>query len=371
MQKITIIGAGLIGASIARSYRAAAPNVEIIAIDVSDESLDLLLEENIINAGFAKIEQAAITDANIIIIATPLQCWVDVAAALKQYALEAQLIIDVGSVKQYALSCFADLPNFVPTHPIAGSEFSGAAFSTPDLFQQKRVIIIAKNPQILTEAENLAVQFWQELGAYHNFLTADAHDLIYAYVSHLPQLAAFAMASDFLRHLSAESLDANAHNFYRLCGSSPSLWSGIFKHNPHLLNAAETLLQLVNHMIAELKTGELNDESTDIARGLKLTPRIVASCLISVVNLAEKKHEMSLARYAGAGFADMTHPAMTDPAQDLELISKHCADVIACLHLYEQKLRDIILALKSDDITQLNSMLHDSFEAYQRFIYDV
>jgi prephenate dehydrogenase len=369
MQKIVIIGTGLIGGSIARAYRAAEPNAEIVAIDIEQESLDLLIEENIINAGFLKIEPQALANANIIIIATPLQYWNKCAEILQQYLQHTpELIIDVGSIKQYAVDCFAGLPNFVPTHPIAGSEFSGAAFSTPQLFQNKRVIIIPKDSQNLSQTEEIAINFWQKLGAYHSFLTADIHDLIYAYVSHLPQFAAFAMAEDFLPHLDAQDLSTNEHNFYRLCGSNPALWSWIFKYNPHLTNAAETFLQLINHMIAELKTADLANPNIDINIGLKLSPRIIASCLISSVNLAEKKHSLSLARYGGAGLADMTHPAMTDPAQDLELISKHSSDVVACLELFEKKLRELILTLKVDNLESLNEKLQQARKSYEQFI---
>ncbi len=362
LKNIFIIGVGLIGGSVAKAQRMAQPDAVITAVDVNEDSLELLLECGAINAGFSTIfdviSSGALQDADVIIIATPLQTWVEIAYQLKG---QSQLIIDVGSVKQYAHECFDGLPNFAACHPIAGAEFSGAAFATAELFQNKRVILTSNNRQ--------AEVFWQNLGAHCTTMEANQHDLIYAYVSHLPQLAAFAMAEAFLPHLQAEKLSNDAHNFYRLCGSEPTLWQGIFRHNPHMLDSLDTLLRLLGHMIAELETGSLkSDAPVNMQMGLRLTPRIIASCLISSANLSEKKHGINMARYAGTGFASLTHPAMTDPAADLALISEHSGDVIYCLKLFETNLRNLMLAITQKQWHKLQQQLACANKAYQQFI---
>ena len=362
MNNICIIGAGLIGGSVAKAHRKAHSDAIINAVDIDADSLALLEEDGIINAGFSQICPESLQNVNTIIIATPLQYWAEIAVQLKKY-VSSQLIMDVGSVKQYALECFGDLPNFVASHPIAGSEFSGAAFATAELFNNKRVILTTENMQ--------AEAFWQNFGAHCTIMEAKQHDLIYAYVSHLPQLTAFAMAGVFLPHLQAEKLPAESHNFYRLCGSSSTLWQSIFQHNPYLIDAAEVFLRLIGHMIAELQLGSLDAAShVNMPMGLRLTPRIIASCLISCANLSEKKHDLSMARYAGSGFASLTHPAMTDPAEDLPLISEHSGDVIFCLKTFEANFRELIIAIKQQKWHELQDELAAASATYQQFIMD-
>ncbi len=378
MKNIIIIGAGLIGGSIAKAQLKANPDAIINAIDSNSQSLEVLQQDGIITSGFAEICANSLRDADIIIIATPPQQWAEIASKIKDLyvnnMINPQLIMDVGSVKQYALECFGELPNFIATHPIAGSEFSGAAFSTAELFQNKRVILTTSNDENNQQLIDFATAFWQNIGANCTIMEATQHDLIYAYVSHLPQLIAFAMAEAFLPHLRAQNLPAQTHNFYRLCGSSPTLWHGIFQHNSQLPDAIETLLRLLEHMIGELQTGSLESSTEGSApnmeMGLLLTPRIIASIIISSANLSEKKYGMSMARYAGSGFASLTHPAMTDPAEDLALISEHSGDVIFCLKLFEHNLRHLMNNIKQQNWQFLETQLNSANAAYQQFIME-
>jgi prephenate dehydrogenase len=267
-------------------------------------------------------------------------------------------------VKQYALECFGALPHFVPAHPIAGSEFSGALFSIAELFASKRVILTptgTTSPTALALAERL----WQNVGAQVTYMDASMHDTTYAYVSHLPQLVAYAVARAWLPQGMPPLSEKVGAAFYRLCGSSPALWTGVFAHNPQVKETAEIYIRLLSHMCAELRTGALSQANLHItSAGLELSPRIIASCLISAATLAEKKNAQSMARYAGAGFADMTHPAMSDPADDLARISEHAQEVVACIEQVEAECRTLLIAITEQKWDVLHNLLDEAQNTY-------
>jgi prephenate dehydrogenase len=363
--KYCIIGAGLIGGSLAKACREHGLVSHITAVDTDRDSLHLLQAEGAIDAGYETLTSQAVAEAECIIIATPPHSWNAVADSLAPLLTPAvRLIMDVGSVKGYALECFGTLPHFVPAHPIAGSEFSGAAFSVAELFAGKRVIL---TPTSHTDpmALALAEQCWQGIGAHVVMLEAKLHDSIYAYVSHLPQLVAYAVALAWLPQGTPPTTDNVSAAFYRLCGSSPALWTGIFQHNAHIKEAAEMYLRILTHMIAELRTGVLSQADSGVTTiGLELSPRIIASCLISCANLAEKKHEHGMARYAGAGFADMTHPAMSDPADDLARISEHTNAVVDCLVQVEEQMRTLLLMMHEGEWDALHLLVEKAQGVY-------
>jgi prephenate dehydrogenase len=358
---IAIIGLGLIGGSLAKALKLQDADVQITGIDADPEARELLLGSGAVNVAYATISKDAVSNAAIIVIATPPHSWMEIALALSNIALDATLIMDVGSVKAYANQCFGHLPHFVAAHPIAGSEFSGAAFSTEALFTGKRLIL---TPTDSTNAADVATatNFWNAFGMHISVLEAHTHDRIYAYVSHLPQFTAYALAHATLTHGNASD---EYLKFLRLGGSSPDLWTGIFQHNPYLADAAEHLLHIIVHLITELRTGALHaDSSTDWQLGQKLLPRLIASTLISCVTMEEKKANLRMASYAGSGFADMTHPAFTPPEADLALISTHTNDVIAVLEATEAALRSFLINVKNADWRDLQSKLNCARTAY-------
>lgn len=365
---IAIIGLGLIGGSLAKSLKTIDADTIIIGIDPDTDAHDILRNDNALDHAFTEVTQDALTDAEIIIIATPPHTWETLATTLATLPLHhITLIMDVGSVKAYANQCFSQFSQFIPAHPIAGSEFSGAAFSTEALFTKKRIILTpSSHSNALAKQE--AIRFWEMFEAHPTLMEAATHDAIYAHISHLPQFVAYAIAGATLPHVPHNEAYIG---FLRLAGSSPNLWLGIFQHNPALANAAEGFLHIISHMLAELRTGELDHDSTplNLEIGAQLSPRILASCLISAVTLEERKQELRMASYAGSGFADMTMPAMTPPDDDLALISEHSNAVIALLEMTEQQLRAMLVALKTKDWETLRVMMQDAQQLYVKQLH--
>lgn len=361
MTHYAIIGTGLIGGSLAKALKAANDSHRITAIDTDAQALALLHDEGVIDSACTSLASASLQECDMLLIAVPPDAWEELAGQLRFAALgNISLMMDVGSVKAYALDCFGEWPQFLPAHPIAGSEFSGAAFSDEQLFANKQVIITPRSEDGRTTAQ--ATLFWESLGAQCSIMSAERHDVIYAHMSHLPQLCAYAIAGATLPHLGHTQ---DYTGFLRLAGSSPSLWLGIFRHNPHLASAAEHFLQILGHMIAELRTGSL-----DVPASLQLDvaalccPRIIASCLISSVTIAERTHDMKMARYAGSGFADMTAAAMTSPEEDLARISEHSDAVVALLEMCEQHFRAMLVAIKRADWELLYQMMVSAQQLY-------
>jgi prephenate dehydrogenase len=362
--KITIIGLGLIGGSLAKACKVAYPACHIKGIDPDEAARKLLQEEGAVDIAYGELSVVAVAEAEIILISTAPNHWKAVADALRSLPLPAtRLIMDVGSVKSYASECFGELLHFIPAHPIAGSEFSGAAFSTGELFLGKRVILTPKDKADAKDVR-AAIDFWEQLATRPMLMECDLHDRIYAHVSHLPQFAAYAIARATLAQTHAPE---SYLKFLRLAGSSPTLWLGIFQHNPYLAGAGENLLQVIGHMLAELRTGILTAEMRpDLHTGITLIPRILASTLISAVTLEEKRMQTRMAVYAGSGFADMTHPAMTPPEKDLALISEHTNAVVELLDAVEASLREMLVTYKQKDWDALTQMMEGAQEAFLR-----
>ncbi len=357
-----VIGCGLIGGSFVKALRNIHADAHITVIDTDAQACALMQEEGLVNQVSDRLEASLFQSATTILIATPPHCWQDIATTLATYDMPAlTLLMDVGSVKQYALECLASFPTYVAAHPIAGMEFSGTAYSTVDLFAGKRVIF---TPTADTNADALAqaTRLWEEMEAVPVTLDADIHDRIYAYVSHLPQLLAYAIAGATLEHVHGNQPYIQ---FLRLAGSSPALWRGIMEHSPHVSDAAESYLQLITHVLAELRTGtEQHETPLNMQRGAELTPRILASCLIGVITIEEQRGNVKLARYAGSGFADMAAPAMTDPEDELSLISQHTDVVITLLEMIEAQFRAMVILLKRGQWQDLQDIMQSAQNAY-------
>ncbi len=360
MQCVTIIGLGLIGGSLAKALRSLDPALTIYGIDPDAATRSLMMEEKTLTNAHSEITAESMAEANIVIIATPPHTWDRLAPVLAaNLPSTATLVMDVGSVKSHALACFGQLPGFVPTHPIAGSQFSGAAFATEDLFHNKQVILTPDDTASMQSAA--ATSFWESLGCTIRTMDANTHDAIYACVSHLPQLMAYAIA---ITLPSNTELNETQAHFLRLAGSSPELWQGIFRYNPHLDMAAETFVRILGHMITELRSGVETTGMQDSSIAMTLLPRLIASCLIASVQHEEQKQRQPLASFAGSGFADMSAPAMTPPEDDLALISTHAASVVAQLVQVEQSLREMLGLMRQEAWDTLFDRLSDAQQRY-------
>ncbi len=354
-ERITIIGLGLIGSSIARACREYKLADIIVGCDTNQTSLTYARSHEFIDSPVHN-PHTAVSQSQMVILATPPSAFEAVTRNMAPNLKPGVIVMDTASVKRMAMQAIgAHLPthvDFIPAHPIAGSERSGISAGSADLFQKKRVIVTPNEP-LQSGALQTITSFWKGMGARVEGMPAEMHDTIYAYVSHLPQLLAYAA-----HHVTGNS--PALEQFLRLSHSNPDLWSELFYLNQdNIIIALDRYLDAINHVTHELQQAPVDTESKSdeaVARTV-LFPRIAASCLITTVMEAEKKAGVPFARFAGTGFADFTSPASQPPDGDIESISQHHRMVIRALGQFSEKLQAFRSALASGDIKAMQEAL--------------
>ena len=232
VEKLTLVGTGLIGGSFALALKQAGAVREVLGVGRNPARLTVARELGLIDRA---VDWSEAGQADCILLALPVG---ETGAALQQLAphLKAGAIVtDAGSTKLNVVEAaraalgtrFAD---FVPGHPIAGSEQSGPGAARADLYRGKRVVL---TPQADTRADAVATvkALWEAAGAQVETLDAAQHDRIFAAVSHLPHLAAFALVDDLAQREDGDTFFRFAasgfRDFTRIAGSSPEMWRDI------------------------------------------------------------------------------------------------------------------------------------------------
>ena len=232
LDKLAIVGTGLIGGSFSLALKQAGAVREVLGVGRNPARLTVARELGLIDRA---VDWAEAGQADCILLALPVG---ETEAVLKQLAphLKAGAIVtDAGSTKVNVVAAaravlgerFAD---FVPGHPIAGSEQSGPGAARADLYQGKKVVL---TPQAETRADVLATvrALWEAAGAQVETLDADLHDRVFAAVSHLPHLAAFALVDELAQRADGDTFFRFAasgfRDFTRIAGSSPEMWRDI------------------------------------------------------------------------------------------------------------------------------------------------
>jgi len=180
----------------------------------------------------------ALKDAEMVLIATPVDSFGAVLKLIKPYVDESVIISDVGSTKgsvvSIAQSVFGEVPaRFIPAHPIAGKEISGVESSDGELFNNKRVILTPEN-NADTKAIERVTGLWQTLGAQVEMMTHQKHDDLLAMTSHLPHMLAFGLM-DYLITNNPDACDYAAggfKDFSRIASSDAIMWRDICLNNP-------------------------------------------------------------------------------------------------------------------------------------------
>jgi 3-phosphoshikimate 1-carboxyvinyltransferase len=250
--QVSVIGLGLIGGSIAAGIKQQGLASSVCAWDANAASLALGYDLGVIDSIAADIHEAT-AQADLIILAVPVQSMEQV---LRNVDLKDQVITDVGSVKGIAVEAarrvFGKLPeNFIPGHPIAGSEKQGVVAADPNLFRQHKVILTpeeASNPAAIARVEKL----WRGLGADVVRMSVSHHDDVLAQTSHLPHLLAYALVDTL--SAGGDSLEVFEYaaggfrDFSRIAASDPTMWSDIFQANK------EPLVQALDQYLLKLET---------------------------------------------------------------------------------------------------------------------
>jgi len=254
LKKIVIFGVGLIGGSFALALKKANAH-HIIGVGRSQESLKEALALGVIDAyvdTFSDALQtnihAALEGADLVLIAAPVAQTARILQSIKPHLSSNTIITDAGSTKSDVLACAKEVlgkqfNQFVGGHPIAGAEKSGVNAAMIDLYVGKNVVL---TPALETNRDAVAsvAEFWRTCGANVSEMPAQTHDGIFAAVSHLPHLLAFALVDDIASRPNAQQLFSFAasgfRDFTRIAGSHPEMWRDISLANKTaLLNELE------------------------------------------------------------------------------------------------------------------------------------
>jgi len=253
VNRLVVIGLGLIGGSFAKGLREAGLCREVVGFDLDARSRELAVELGVVDRCAATLAEAC-HGADVIQLATPILALERLLAELANIELGDAVITDVGSAKGNVVRCarkvFGNMPSrFVPGHPIAGSELSGVTAANSALFRRHKVILTPldnTDPQALT----LVSKLWSALGADVEHMEVTHHDEVLAATSHLPHLLAFGLVDSLAkRHENLEIFRYAAggfRDFTRIAGSDPVMWHDIFLAN------REAVLQTLDAFRADL-----------------------------------------------------------------------------------------------------------------------
>ena len=242
--RVAVVGVGLIGGSFALALKQAKACGQVVGVGRTLGNLKLAQSRGAIDA----IEQdlaVAVKGADLVLIAAPVAQAPRIFSELGKALDHGTLVTDAGSTKRDVIAAArtalgAKLPQFVPGHPIAGAEKSGAGAASPALFQGKRVVLtpLRENPAAMIEKAKTA---WTACGARVSEMDADEHDAVLAAVSHLPHLLAFALVHEIAARADSGKLFGFAaggfRDFTRIASSDPEMWRDICVANRDLLAA--------------------------------------------------------------------------------------------------------------------------------------
>ncbi len=244
IDRLAVIGVGLIGGSLARALRAAGQVGEIIGCGRSRENLELAVELGVIDR-YEEDPALAVRDADLIFLAVPMGAMRELFRQIAPARRADAVITDGGSVKSSvvadARAACGQMPAwFVPGHPIAGTERSGVGASFPELFRQRRVILTPA-PETDPEATARVRAMWQITGAEVTEMTVAHHDEVLAATSHLPHMLAFGLVDALTRMDCRDEIFRYAaggfRDFTRIASSNPVMWRDICLANRESLSA--------------------------------------------------------------------------------------------------------------------------------------
>ena len=231
MKRLAVIGVGLIGGSFALGLKKAKAVSHVVGVGRNAANLKVAMEHGILDS-IAPDAASAARDADLVLVAAPVGQYPAIFSALRE---TKALITDAGSTKRDVIAAARkalgkSIARFVPGHPIAGAEKSGAAAASAELFRERRVVLtpLPENRRPSVEQVESA---WKACGARVSRMDAEEHDAVLAIVSHLPHVLAYALVHGVAKRNNADQLFSFAaggfRDFTRIASSHPEMWRDI------------------------------------------------------------------------------------------------------------------------------------------------
>lgn len=276
MNNVFVIGVGLIGGSLCLDLKKIFPEIKIHGIDISEDSLDLAIKLNLIDH---KSCFEALHIADLVLIATPVDIANNIIIDVLDIINEKTLVIDFGSTKNNICDKVTDhknRKNYLASHPIAGTEFSGPESAFSGLFNDKTIILCdteKTDQKLLKTAEDI----FNSINMNIRYMDSLSHDKHIAYVSHLSHISSFMLGKTVMDKEKNENniFDMAGSGFestVRLAKSSPEMWAPIFKLNK------DNIIESLDEYILNLKKFKIliqNDDSVQLKSEMKKTNYII------------------------------------------------------------------------------------------------
>ncbi len=272
---VFVIGLGLIGGSLALDIQEKCQNVTVYGIDSNEEHSIEAKNLGIIQHSATYDE---ISNADVVIIAVPVDIALQLAPKILDYISDKTLVFDVGSTKEDICQVVKNHPNrrnFLATHPIAGTEFSGPKAALKNLYKGK-TNIICEVEKTAFKLQEKALEIFSKIGMRIRYMDPKSHDKHIAYVSHLSHISSFMLGKTVIEKEKNERdiFDMAGSGFastVRLAKSSPAMWTPIFKQNK--VNVIETLEEYIQNL-QQFKKLMIEDNFEEIYREMDDTNHI-------------------------------------------------------------------------------------------------
>ncbi|WP_300491181.1 prephenate dehydrogenase [Flavobacterium sp.] len=260
-EKVFIIGLGLIGGSFALDFRKENERAVFFGIDTNESHVKEALERGIIDH---QADWEQLSEADWVVLAIPVDKAVAVLPEVLDRIQENTVVLDVGSTKEQickAVENHSKRRNFIATHPIAGTEFSGPSAAFEGLFAGK-TNIICEIEKTAFGIQEKALQLFKKIKMRIRYMDPKAHDKHIAYVSHLSHISSFMLGKTVIAEEQNERdiFDMAGSGFestVRLAKSSPAMWTPIFKQNREMvLKSLSEYIENLNHFKTLLETGD-------------------------------------------------------------------------------------------------------------------
>jgi prephenate dehydrogenase len=270
-ERVAIIGVGLIGGSFSLALKEKKLCGHVVGAGRSAANLKTALERGAIDS-IAADAAAAAQDADLVLVAAPVAQFEQILVSIESKLKPKAIVSDAGSTKRDVIAAArkglgGKVARFVPAHPIAGAEKSGAGAASADLFRGRRVVLTPLAENGREDIETIAGA-WTAVGARVSRMTPEEHDGVFAAVSHLPHLLAYALVNDVSRRPNSAQLFGYAaggfRDFTRIASSHPEMWRDICVAN------SDQLLKEISNFSVELESIRRYLENGDAASLEKL-----------------------------------------------------------------------------------------------------
>jgi cyclohexadieny/prephenate dehydrogenase len=276
--KICVLGCGLIGSSLLRAIEKKNLSKEISAFDKSKD-VSIYLSKNFFFSVAKNIEEA-VKDSDLVIISSPLSSYKEILLSIKSSLKKNVILTDTGSAKKEVNKIVNNLNfdnvNWIASHPIAGTEFSGPESGFAELFEN-RWCILSADKSIPKEEISKLENFWFNLGSKVKFMSFEQHDYVLSLTSHLPHAVAYSIVKtainddDKFKNDIIQYSAGGLRDFTRIAASDPLMWRDIFIDN------SENILKVLNdysNNLDEIKTAIKNKDGEKLMKIFSSTKKV-------------------------------------------------------------------------------------------------